>query len=248
MSITVGSLTITRHQELPFSHGGDSISGQTARRWPVKALLTPAEWLTLDGIYSTWRTARLADADTMVSLSVGSTVTTSGQVWGLTWSDVAAWFAAPPVPTAAGDWVSVSFELVDAAQQLAVMLRSQAISTEVADNESTYGTYTLGTVTLNLTAASDGFEDGPTMELAATGTHVIKGPLLASKTKRIQGWTNTAGAAATIRAWYETQIASTPAENAWFPISPPTIEQTPVIVAGARVTRYLVSTDLKQVR
>lgn len=248
MSITVGSLTITRHQELPFSHGGDSISGQTARRWPVKALLTPSEWLTLDGIYTTWRTARLADADTMVSLSVGSTVTTSGQVWGLTWSNVAAWFAAPPVPTAAGDWVSVSFELVDATQQLAVMLRSQAISTEVEDNNSLYGTYTLGTVTLNLTGPANDYEDSPTVELGATGTHIIKGPLAASRIKRIRGWTHTAQAGATIRSWYESQVSTKPAKGALWPISPPAIELVPVIVAGARVTRFVVSIDLKEIR
>jgi hypothetical protein len=248
MSITVGSLTIKGLQEFPLAHGGDSLSGQTARRWPIKALLTPAQWLQLDGIYTTWRAARIADPDTMVSLSVGTTVNTSGSIWGLSWSNVAAWFTSPPTPASAGALVSVSFELVDAAQQLAVMLRSEAVATEVADNESTYGTYALGTVTLNLTGPSDGFEDGPTMELAATGTHVIKGPLLASKVRKIQGWTHTAGAAATIRSWYETQIAATPAVGAWFPVSPPTIEQTPVIVNGARVTRYLVNVDLKQVR
>ena len=61
MPVTVGSLTLRQLQQLPFQHGGDSITGQTARRWPIKALCTPAEWLTLDGIYQTWRTARLAD-------------------------------------------------------------------------------------------------------------------------------------------------------------------------------------------
>lgn len=248
MPVTVGSLTLKNLQELPFTHSGDSLSGQTARRWPVKALVTPAEWLTLDGIYNTWRTARLADPDTMVSLAVGSTVTTSGSIWGMSWSNVAAWFTAPPVPTGAGALVSVAFELADAAQMLAVMLRGDAIATEVQDNESTYGTYALGGLTLNLTAAPDTYEDGPTMELAATGTHVIRGPLAASRVRKVQGWTHTANAGSTIRTWYETQIASKPAVNAWWPISPPTVEQTPVIVSGARVTRYLISIDLKQTR
>lgn len=248
MSITVGELEITNLQELPFAHAGDSLSGQTARRWPVKAILSPADWLTLDSIYTAWQAERFTDPDTMVSLDIGSTVLTSGAIYGMTWEDVPAWFSAPPVPSGAGGYVSVSFELVDATQQLAAMLRGEALSIEVADNESTYGTYTLGTVALNLTGASDGFDDGPTMELAGTGTHVIRGPLLASKVKRIQGWTHTAGAAATIRTWYETQIATTPAVGAWWPVTPPVIEQTPVIVAGARVTRYLVSLDLKQAR
>jgi hypothetical protein len=248
MGITVGNLTIRALQEFPFAHSGDAMTGRTARRWPVKCVLTPADWLTLNGIYTTWRTARLADQDTMVSLAVGSTVNTSGTIWGMSWSNVPAWFSEPPVPSSLGAMVGVSFELVDAAQQLAIMLREQEITTQVADNESTYGTLSVGGLTLNLTAEAPGFEDGPTMELAATGTHVIRGPLLASKVRRVQGWTHTVGADDTIRAWYETTIATTPAVDAWFPITPPTVEQVPVIVAGARVTRFQISLDLKQVR
>jgi hypothetical protein len=248
MAITVGSLTLKQLQELPFTHSGDSLTGQTARRWPVKAVVTPSEWLTLDGIYNTWRTSRLADPDTMVSLSVGSTVNTSGSLYGMSWSNVGAWFSAPPVPTATGAMISVAFELVDATQQLAAMLRGQALSTEVQDNESTYGTYTLGTVTLNLTASLEAYEDGPTAELAATGTHVIKGALAASRLRKVQGWTHTSGAGATVRSWYESQVATKPAAGAWWPISPPTTEQKPVIVSGARVTRHLISAELKEIR
>lgn len=248
MPVTVGSLTLRQLQQLPFQHGGDSITGQTARRWPIKALVTPAEWLTLDGIYQSWRTARLADPDTMVSLSVGSTVATSGSIWGMSWSNVGAWFASPPTPSAAGAMVSVAFELVDAAQHLAAMLRGQAISTEVSDNESTYGTYALGNVTLNLTGPLEAYDDGPTVDLAATGTHVIKGPLMASRLRKVSGWTHTAGAGATIRSWYESQITSKPAVGAWWPVSAPQIEQVPVIVGGARVTRFRVSIDLKEIR
>jgi len=248
MSITVGSLTIKALREVPFAHDGDALTGRTVRRWPVSAILTPADWLTLNGIYTTWRTARLADQDTMVSLAIGSTVNTTGQIYGMTWTNVAAWFSAPPVPTSAGAMVAVSFELVDATQQLAVWLREQEIGTQVADNESTYGTLAVGTLTLNLTAEAPGFRDGPTMELAGTGTHVIRGPLLATKLRRVQGWTNVAGADDTIRAWYETAIATTPAVGDWFPVSPPEVEQTPVIVAGVRVTRFLISLELGQVR
>lgn len=248
MSITVGGLTISGLQELPYSHGGDSQSGRTARRWPVKAILTPAQWLTLDGIYTTWRAQRLADQDTLVSLSVGSTVACSGTLYGLTWSNVATWFSAPPVPRSVGAMVSVSFELVDAAQQLAVMLREEEINTQVSDNDSTYGTLSVGGLTLNLTAEAPGFEDGPTMELTGTGTHVIRGPLMASKIRSVQGWTHTAGADETIRAWYEQQVATTPAVGAWWPTSPPKVEQIPVIVGGARVTRYAITIDLKQTR
>lgn len=248
MSITVGSLTIRNLQQLPFEHNGDSITGQTARRWPIKALLTPAEWLTLDGIYTTWRSARLADPDTMVSLTIGSTVATSGSIWGMSWSNVAAWFSAPPTPSGAGSYVSVSFELIDAAQQLAVMLRGETRTVETQDNESTYGTYTLAGVVLNLTGALYDYQDGPTADLSAAGVHVIKGALVASRVLRIQGWTHTANAGSTIRSWYETQVATLPTVGAFWPISPPQIEQTPVIVNGARVTRHLVTIELLEVR
>lgn len=248
MTITVGGLTIKNHQQIPFTHGGNAERGLTARRWPVKAIITPTEWITLNGIYTTWRAARLADADTMVSLSIGSTVATSGSIWGMTWNNVAVWFTEAPQPTASGAMVSVSFELIDATQQLAVMLRESELSTQINDNESTYGTFQLGSLTLNLTANSDGFDDAPTLELAATGTHVVKGPLSASKVKRITGWTNTNNAGSTVRTWYESQISTTPSVNSWFPISPPNVEQQAVIVSGAKVTRSIITIDLKQVR
>jgi len=247
MAITIGSLTITSLREVPFAHDGDAMSGRTVRRWPVSAVLTPADWLTLNGIYETWRTARLANPDTMVSLAIGSTVNTTGKIWGMTWTNVAAWFSTPPVPTSVGAMVGVTFELVDAAQQLAVWLREQEIATQVADNENTYGTLTVGTLTLNLTAEASGFQNGPTMELAATGTHVIRGPLMATKVRRVEGWTHQAAADDVIRAWYETAIATTPAAGSWFPVSPPDVVQTPVIVAGARVTRFQISIELGQV-
>ena len=248
MSITVGNLQIKALQQVPFAHVGDAQTGRTARSWPVQCILTPAEWLTLDGIYTTWRNLRIAEPDTMISLSVGSTVAVSGNYRGMSWSNVAAWFTAPPQPTALGAMVGVSFELVDAAQQLAILTREDEIGQALEDNESTYGSYTIGGVTLNLTAQPDGHQDGPELELAGTGTHVLRGPLVATRMKRIEGWTNSAGAGATIRTWYENTIATVPAAASWFPVTPPVIDQTPVIVAGARVTRTLVSVDLAEVR
>lgn len=250
MSVTVGDLEITQLQELPFSHGGDAMTGQTARRWPIKALLTPVDWLTLDGIYRDWRDLRINDQDTLVSAEVGTTILTSGDEWGMTWANVPAWFSAPPVPTPAGAYVSVSFELVDAAEQLAVMLRQRELTTETEqeDNEYLYGTYSIGGVELSLTGQPFDYEDSPTAELAATGTHVIRGPLYASRVLRIQGWTTTTNAAETIREWYEDQILGTPGVGDYWPISPPAVTQSAVIVAGVKATRYEVSIDLKQIR
>lgn len=248
MAITVGGLAITGLQEAPYAHAGDSLTGRTVRRWPVKAVMTPADWLTLDGIYRSWRASRLADADTMVSLSIGSTISTSGSAWGYSWSNVAAWFSAAPSASATGAMVSVSFELVDAAQQLAIWLREREISTQVSDNESTYGTLTVGGLTLNLLSEAPGFDGGPAMQLTALGCHVIRGPLLATKVRRVQGWTHASDADDTIRSWYESTIATTPAVGDWFPVKSPTVKQDPVIVSGARVTRYTIDLELQQVR
>ena len=248
MSITVGNLQIKALQQVPLAHVGDAQTGRTVRSWPVQCILTPADWLTLDGIYTTWRNLRIADPDTMISLAVGSTVLVSGAYRGVTWTNVPAWFTEPPQPTALGAMVGVSFELVDAAQQLAVMLRELEVGTLVSDVESAAGTYTLGSTTLNLTAQPEGHDEGPTVELTGAGVHVIRGPAVATKVRRIEGWTQTVGADSTIRTWYETTIATTPAVGSWFPVSPPVIEQIPVIVAGARVTRYLVSVELRQIR
>jgi hypothetical protein len=248
MAITVGTLAISALQQIPFAHSGDAVSGRTVRRWPVQAILTPADWLTLDETYTTWRALRLAEPDTMISLAVGSTVACSGTLYGMSWTNVGAWFSEPPVPTGIGAMVGVSFELVDATQQLAIMLKELEVGTLIDDVEQSAGTYPLGTITLNLTAQPEGHEDGPTLELTGTGTHVIRGPLLATKVRRIEGWTQTAGADATIRTWYETTITTLPAVGSWFPVSPPVIDRVPVIVAGARVTRYLVSIELRQVR
>jgi hypothetical protein len=71
---------------------------------------------------------------------------------------------------------------------------------------------------------------------------------MATNVRRIEGWTQEVDAGATIREWYEDTIATVPAAESWFPSAPPVIEQVPVIVAGARVTRYLVSIELRQVR
>jgi hypothetical protein len=248
VSITIGALQIKALQQVPYAHAGDAITGRTARHWPVQAILTPAEWLTLDGIYTTWRALRLADPDTMVSLAIGSTVLVSGSYRGVSWTNVPAWFTEAPQPTAIGAMVGVSFELVDATQQLAVMLRELEVGVQVDDIESAAGTYPLGTITLNLSAQPEGHDEGPTLELTGGGIHVIRGPVVATKVRRIEGWTQAAGADATIRTWYETTIATSPAAGTWFPVSPPVIDQVPVIVAGARVTRYLVSIELRQVR
>lgn len=249
MSITVGTLEITALRELPYSHDGDSLSGRTARRWPVSCILTPADWLSLDEIYTDWRALRLADPDTMVSLDVGTTVACSGSVRGMTWEDVPAWFSAPPVPTAVGAMVGCSFELIDAEQQLAIMLREREVETQIEDDQtSIWGTYSIGDVTINLTAQHDSYEDAPTMELAATGTSVIRGPLTASRLKSIEGWTHDEDAEASLRAWYEEQIETTPAVDDYWPTSPPEVQAVPVIVAGVKVTRYLVSMTLKKAR
>lgn len=249
MPVTVGSLTIRALQDFPVAHGGDSLQGRTARKFPVKAVLSPADWLTLNSIYTTWRNARINDPDTFQSLSVGTTVATSGQVYGYSWSNVAAWFSQPPAATPLGGMVGVSFELIAAYDHLQLIKREKETALQLDDTlADTFGTVTIGGITLTLISSPIDYEDVPRMELAGTGTSVIRGTLAASQVQKIQGWTHDSNAEQAIRDWYEATIASLPAAGDFWPISGPRFSHTPVIVSGARLTRTVVSLDLKQVR
>ena len=250
MSITIDTLTIKALKQLPFSHSGDALKGRTARTWPVQAVLTPADWLALNEIYLDWRDLRISDPDTLLSASIGTTVNCSGSFHGMSWSNVPAWFTQAPQPTAIGAMVGVSFELIDANQQLAVLLkeREKDENSKNEEDQAIFGNYTLGTVIINLTETPDTDKDGPTIELAGTGTHVIRGPLTTTKVKQIRGWTEATGADATIRTWYRNIITTTPAKDSWYPVTVPDITWKPTIKNGVRITRYEVSVELAQIK
>jgi hypothetical protein len=245
MAVTLGSLTISELQAQPFGYAeADTVNGLVARRWAVQGLVRPAQWLTLLNVFETWRNARKADPDSLVALNTGTTVAFSGSALGYSWTNVACWFTSAPAAEAAGGLVSVSFELVDATQQLAVLVRQQETEQETSE-ESTpdYGTITLGSATLTLTAQPEAYAEGPQLQRTAAGGLWINGPLGAVKAKQITGYTDAAGWVA-VKAWYETTTLGTPIKGALYPSQPPSMTKEIVLTNGVKTTRHVVSLEL----
>jgi hypothetical protein len=222
--------------------------GLIARAWTITGLVSPAAWKAIDTLFSTWSTSRQSDDDPFKTAAVGVTVPFSGSANGISWSNVACWFTgAPTGEQVSSAMVRVSFGLVDATQQLAVLLRREELSREATEAHwPDYGTWSAGGATLTLLQEPDGYDAGPQMDLTAGGGAVIQGPLAALKTRKIKGYTDDATAWQSIRTWYEATIAARPSSGAWFPVAPPTREKTIIVINGAKTTRHTISLDLKQ--
>lgn len=265
MTITIGSFTCGLLTVQPFGYEGEARTGLTARTFQISGLLTPAQWQSLLSEYNTWRNLRIADADTVSSGVVGTTIALTANANGVSVTSLACWFADPPSGEQTGAYISASVTLVDAAQALAVLLREQEKSRQGSEaNLPSFGSWFIVTgspdkivpsltggetaaATIVLTADPVTYQDGPTLGLTATGAHVLQGPLTATKVRRIQGTTSSASWAV-IQTWYEEAVASIPLVNSWFPISPPSATAEIIISAGAKSTRYTVSVDLALVK
>ena len=249
-SLTIADLTIRRLTSQPFGYDdADVRAGLAAQRWTVDALLRPAEWLQLTGIYEDWQALRSQDPPTMASLVIGTTVAFSADLWGRSWADVPVWFTGSPVGAAAGAFIAASFEVVDAAGALAVLLAQEEkgrLEGEASDPD--YGTYELAGVELTLLAEPDDYDDLPQLNLGAAGTSVVQGPTAVSNVKRLRGWTEDPGAWDTIKSWFEAAVATRPGPGDWFPISKPTLERQELIVGGVRITRQVIAVELKEAR
>jgi hypothetical protein len=249
MAVTLGSLTIDRLQAQPCGWSETDVqAGLAARRWSVVGRVRSAQWLAIWDAFDAWRATRMTDAPTMASLATGTTVTFSGSSYGKSWTNVPCWFTAAPQGEAVGVFIRVSFELVAAADQLAVMLRQQELSRlEDAALLPAYGTYSLGGVTLTLLEEPDGFEDVPSMALAATGTSYVQGARAASQVKRIQGWCAPSNKS-TLLTWFANAIQARPTAGSWFPASDPQFSQDRILVNGAVVERLIVTITMKLAR
>jgi hypothetical protein len=243
MTFSIGAFSCSLLTAQPLGYEGDARTGLTARTWRISGLLTAAQWQSLLSVYDTWRNARIQDPDTLTSNSVGTTVSYSGSANGVTWSGVGCWFAEAPSGEQVGSYIQASVVLVDAAQALAVLRQEQVLGAA----KFTFGTYTLGTTTLQLLKPPETYQDTPTMALTASGATYITGPLSATRVRNIEGTTNAAGWVA-IQSWYETTIASAPAAGAWFPISAPSATAEAQIVGGVRADLYTVSISLGQAK
>jgi hypothetical protein len=243
-AVTIGSFSAASLTAQPFGYEGEARTGLTARKWVISGLLTTAQWASLCGVYDTWRDLRITDADTLQSGTVGNTVALTAAGFGQTWTSVACWFTNPPSANPAGSYLDATVELVDANQALAVLLREQEKSRQNSEAlVPSFGTITLGTVTLTPLEPPDGYTDTPQPQLSAGGRHYFTGPLGATATRRIRANVN-ATDYGTLRTWFEAQVVTRPASGVWYPINfpPPTAEV--IITGGAKSTRYTVEIEL----
>lgn len=247
MTITIGAFSCSALTAQPFGYEGDARRGQTARTIRVAGLLTPTQWQNLLAVYNSWRSSRIDDDDTLLTGTVGTTVSLTASANGVSVTSLACWFTEPPSGEQVGTFINASATLVDATQALAVLLAQRETSRQ--ENEAavpSFGTITLGSAVVTLTKPLDTRQDGPSVALTATGASYITGPLVAHKVRQIEGYITT-GTFADVLTWYDTTIASVPASSSWFPISPPTASAEVIITSGAKATRWTVQLTALQI-
>lgn len=250
MTVTIGAATFPSLTAQPFGYDGDARDGLTARRWRITGLLTAAQWAALCTAYDGWQAARIADPDTLLSGTVGTTISLTATGYGQSWTAVPCWFIAAPSGDQIGSMIQATVELVDAAQALAAALREQEKSREGSEalSRPSLGTVTVGSTVLTLTQPMEQFTEAPQPQLTAAGKHYLSGPLAATLVRNIVGTTDSAGWTA-IRSWYSTIVTSTPAAGTWFPTGDgPSATAEAIVDAGVKSTRYTVTLQLVQIR
>lgn len=131
MTITIGTFSCNTLTAQPYGYDGEAQRGLTARAFRISGLLTRSEWSSLLSVYDGWRNTRINDEDSLKSQSVGTTVSLSSTAAnGVSFSNVACWFAEAPSGEQLGAYVSASAVLVDAAQALAALLRERELAKE----------------------------------------------------------------------------------------------------------------------
>lgn len=242
MSISIETFTCNRLTVQPFGYDeADTRRGFTAKKWAINGLATPSEWIELLSVYDSWRDSKFAEEDPAVSNDVGSTVTFTGTgPDDVTWNSE-CWFSSAPAGEQVGAYISISVELVDAAQALAVLIASEEQASGTGGESSVdFGTITINGATLTLRKVPDTFQSVPNFELTAGGSTYITGPLVPVEVQDIEGETTQAGWNL-VREWFKTTIQSTPAAGNWFPISVPSATAERRVVAGAPTDVYVVS-------
>jgi len=246
MTITIGSYTYSGKTltAQPFGYEETNTrQGLTARKWLITGLLTPTEWGNLLSTYNTWRDARIGDPDSVVSNSVGTTINLTAKSNGITWTAVPCWFISAPTSEQVGYYIQASVELVDAAQALQVAQKAGVLD----KGRYYFGTWTIGSTTLQLLRPPETYQDTPNLSLTAGGETYITGPQTATRLRQIEGDTNASGWTA-IQSWYESEIQTTPTAGEWFPVGAPSANAEAVIVNGIRSDIYTVSITLAQAR
>ena len=243
------TLTLRYLQAQPIGYAeAETEQGLTARRFTVAGLCTPAQWVTCCSLFDAWQAAKILEAPTLASRVVGATVALTCAAHGRSVTSLACWFTGAPAgeTVQGGAWVKVNFTLIDAAQQLAVLLRQNEKGRLGGDAFlPAYGTITLGTTTLALLDQPEAFEDGPSLEPTSTGGFVARGPLVASEVRNVRGVTDAAGWTA-VKAWFAATIAARPGATDLWPVGELGLERDRIVSGGAVVDRYIVSVKLKR--
>ena len=243
MTLTIGAFSFNSLTAQPFGYEGDARQGLSARKWQVSGLVTKTQWASLLSVYDTWRNLRITDTDTLLSGTIGSTVSFTGTGFGQSWSAVSCWFTAPPSATPAGVYLDAKAELVDATQALQVLLREREKSRQNSEAViPSFSTITLGTVTVTPLVPPDGYADTPQPQLSAGGRHYFTGPLGVTATRRVRAHVSAADYL-TLRTWFETQSATTPAAGVWYPVNFPQPSAEVIISGGSKLTRYTIEIE-----
>jgi hypothetical protein len=234
--------------EQPFGYDEKNTQrGRTAGKWLITGFMTPADWLDLLYLYDTWRDLKILEDDPSTTGLVGATVTLScSGPGGQTFNSIECWFNSAPTGTQSGIYLNASFELINAAEALQVLLAEKEEQEEETEDLPDFGTITIGTTTLILRKPVNTYGPGPSMELTATGVHLITGPLVVYRIKDVEGETNLTGFN-DIRSWYESQIVAVPNSGSYFPITPPTATAERKVISGVVTDVYTVSIQLGQV-
>lgn len=205
MAITIGAADFPTLTAQPFGYDEtDTRAGQTARKWLVTGLLRPSEWLALLDAYDGWQDARIDDTPTETSGVVGTTISFTGDgPGGQSWTSVACWFITAPAAEQLGAYLSVSVELVDANQALAVLLKVKE-QEEEEDSALDYGAITIGGASFpTLTAQPFGYEETETRAGQTARKWLITGTLTPAE------WLSLLSA---YDGWRDTRIEDEPAE------------------------------------
>ena len=249
LQLVYGATTLTLRylQAQPIGYAeAETEQGLTARRFTVAGLCTPAQWVTCCSLFDAWQAAKILEAPTIASRVVGATVALTCAAHGRSVTSLGCWFTGAPAGETTGAWVKVSFTLIDAAQQLAVLLRQNEKGRLGGDAFlPAYGTITLGSTTLALLDQPEAFEDGPSLEPTSTGGFVARGPLVASEVRNVRGVTDAAGWTA-VKAWFASTIAARPGATDLWPVGELSLERDRIVSGGAVVDRYIVSVRLKR--
>jgi len=243
------TLTLRYLQAQPIGYAeAETEQGLVARRFTVAGLCTPAQWVTCCSLFDAWQAAKITEAPTLASRAVGATVALTCAAHGRSVTSLACWFTGAPAgeTVEGGAWVKVSFSLIDAAQQLTVLLRQNEKSRLGGDAFTpAYGTITLGATTLALLEQPEGYEDGPSLEPTSTGGFVARGPLVVSEVRNVKGVTDANGWAA-VQSWFKTTIAARPGASDFWPVGELGLERDKIVSSGAVVERFIVSVKLKR--